>query len=439
MKDQKLILKSKNAIYLIQHKSKIKVYFIGIGLILALFLFLPWTQNIRTHGTVTTLKQEQRPQKLNALIPGKISSWHVKEGDFVTEGDTILILSEIKEDYLDPNLIHTTQLQKEAKKSSIDFYNNKVTATKGQISNLNAARNLKLDQLNNKLTQISQKLAAEKAELVANENEVLLLKNQFERQQKMFDEGLVSQTQLQQRNIQYQNALAKQTITMNKIFQTQQEINNIQIEKEASIQDYSEKINKAQSDKFQNLSFLANTEGEIAKIENQLSNYKIRNNRYVVTAPQKGQIVQANKAGIGEILKEGEPIAYIVPDQIDFAVEIFVNATDLPLINVGQTVRLTFDGFPAIVFSGWPKASYGTFGANIVAIENAIGQNGKYRVLAAEDKRFKPWPEQLRIGVGTNSIVFCKEVPIWYELWRNINGFPPDYYEKNNQSKTQSK
>ena len=439
MKDQKLILKSKNAIYLIQHKSKIKVYFIGIGLILALFLFLPWTQNIRTHGTVTTLKQEQRPQKLNALIPGKISSWHVKEGDFVTEGDTILILSEIKEDYLDPNLIHTTQLQKEAKKSSIDFYNNKVAATEGQISNLNAARNLKLDQLNNKLAQMSQKLAAEKAELVANENEVLLLKNQFERQQKMFDEGLVSQTQLQQRNIQYQNSVAKQTITMNKIFQSQQEIDNIQIEKEASIQDYSEKINKAQSDKFQNLSLLANTEGEIAKIENQLSNYKIRNNRYVVTAPQNGQIVQANKAGIGEILKEGEPIAYIVPDQMDFAVEIFVNATDLPLINVGQTVRLTFDGFPAIVFSGWPKASYGTFGANIVAIENAMSQNGKYRILAAEDKRFKPWPVQLRIGVGTNSIIFCKEVPIWYELWRNINGFPPDYYEKNNESKTQSK
>jgi RsmE family RNA methyltransferase len=26
-------------------------------------------------------------------------------------------------------------------------------------------------------------------------------------------------------------------------------------------------------------------------------------------------------------------------------------------------------------------------------------------------------------------ISLLKNVPIWYELWRNINGFPPDYYQ----------
>jgi multidrug efflux pump subunit AcrA (membrane-fusion protein) len=425
--------KSISSIYLYHKNSKVKYYFWGVLLLLVLFLFLPWTQNIKSRGSLTTLRQEQRPQKVNALIPGKINKWFVKEGDFVKQGDTILILTEIKEEYLDPNLIGRTQSQLDAKKGSIDFYNGKINTTQMQINNLMQAKNLKIQQIKNKLTQLNAKLASEQAELKANDNETKLLKNQFDRQQKMFDEGLVSQTQLQQRSIQYQNALSKKIITENKIAQTQQEILNNQIEQNSTEQEYTEKINKAEGDKFQNLSQIATTEAEVAKLANQVSNYTIRNGRYVVMAPQDGQIIQASKAGLGEILKEGETISYIVPKQMDYAVEIFVNPVDLPLINIGQDVRFTFDGFPAIVFSGWPAGSYGTFGGKIVAYENAINTSGKYRVLVAPDSVFKKWPVQLKIGTGAQAIMLLKDVPIWYELWRNINGFPPDFY---NSSKT---
>ena len=44
---------------------------------------LPWTQNIKTQGNVNTLFQEQRPQKLNSPIPGRIIKWYVKNGDVV--------------------------------------------------------------------------------------------------------------------------------------------------------------------------------------------------------------------------------------------------------------------------------------------------------------------------------------------------------------------
>ena len=26
-------------------------------------------------------------------------------------------------------------------------------------------------------------------------------------------------------------------------------------------------------------------------------------------------------------------------------------------------------------------------------------------------------------------MMLLKDVPIWYELWRQINGFPPEYYK----------
>nr|HPH99975.1 hypothetical protein [Chitinophagaceae bacterium] len=113
------------------------------------------------------------------------------------------------------------------------------------------------------------------------------------------------------------------------------------------------------------------------------------------------------------------------------------------LINIGQKVRLMFDGFPAIVFSGWPNNSYGTFGGKIIAFENTISPNGLFRVLVAEDTTDRKWPPQLKIGSGAQGIALLKDVRIWYELWRNINGFPPDYYKlqeplskENKESKT---
>jgi len=109
----------------------------------------------------------------------------------------------------------------------------------------------------------------------------------------------------------------------------------------------------------------------------------------------------------------------------------------MPLIHKGEKVRVWFDGWPTIVFSGWPNTSYGTFGGEIVAIENFISVNGKYRVLIAQDPNDKPWPKELNIGAGAQTFALLDNVPIWYELWRKLNGFPPDFYTptKENESK----
>ena len=408
--------------------SKVNYWFFGILFFLIGILFLPWTQNIKAKGTITSLYQEQRPQNINSPIPGKIVRWYVKEGDVVKKGDTILQISEIKEDYLDPNLINRTQQQVDAKKGTINFYQSKAATAAAQMEALKTSKVLKIEQLSNKLKQLNNKLISEKAELEAADNEYNLAKDQYNRQQKMYAEGLVSQTQLQQRNASYQNALAKKIMVDNKLAQTQQDITNTKIEQRSVEQEYTEKISKAEGEKFQSLSQITSGQGDIAKLENQITNYTIRNGMYHILAPQDGQIVQANKAGIGEILKDGERITVVVPTKVNYAVEMFVRPVDLPLINIGQKVRLMFDGFPAIVFSGWPNNSYGTFGGKIIAFENTISPNGLFRVLVAEDTTDRKWPPQLKIGSGAQGIALLKDVRIWYELWRNINGFPPDYY-----------
>ena len=392
-------------------------------------LFLPWTQNIKVRGNVSTLYQEQRPQQLNSPIPGKIIKWYVKNGDYVKKGDTLLQLSEVKEDYLDPLLVKRTEQQVEAKKGVRDYYEAKVGTTNSQLQALNSARDLKLSQLKVKISQLNNKLAGEEAELEAAKNELRMTSDQYERQKKMYDEGLVSLTQFQQRSVSYQNALAKKTATENKLAQTRQEIVNVSIEQNATIQDYNEKLSKTEGDRFQSMGQIEGSDGDIAKLENQVANYRARQSLYFVIASQDGQVVQINKAGIGEILKDGESIATIVPDKVDYAVEIYIKPVDLPLVKEGQRVMCIFDGFPAIVFSGWPNSSYGTFAGKVIAVENNISANGMFKALVIQDKNEKQWPPKIKMGTGVQGIAILNDVPIWYELWRNINGFPPDYYE----------
>ena len=410
--------------------SAIKPWLISLLVLTLAIIFLPWTQNIRSKGNVTSLFQEQKPQKIYSPIAGKISRWWVKEGDTVQAGDTLAKITEIKGEYLDPNLISRTQEQLNAKVGSLRFYEQKVQATEDQMNNLLRSLTLKQSQVENKIKQLQQKVTGERAELDATQNDYNLAKDQFERNQKMYREGLISQTQYQQRNVAMQNAFAKKTTAENKVNQTLQDIANAQIELRGVDQEYSEKINKAEGERFQSLGQVETNKGDIAKLENQVTNYTIRNGMYYIIAPQAGQIIQATKSGLGEIIKEGEDLLTIVPNNTNVAVEIFVRPVDLPLIVPGEEVRLIFFFFPVILFAGgWPNQSFGTFPGKIRAVENTINDQGLFRVIVEEDPSGKRWPKQLRIGAGAQGIALLNDVPVWYELWRNINGFPADYYK----------
>lgn len=416
-------------IYMHNQKSRVRLWFLICIGIFIVFLFLPWTQNIRATGVVTTLYQEQRPQQVNTIIGGRIMKWYIKEGDYVNAGDTLVQLTEVKTDYLDPELLERTKEQLAGKQLSVEYYKNKVAVTGQQINAIDAGLQLKLNQLENKLSQLTLKVQADSAESVAAGNDFKIAALQYTRQKAMYDSGLVSLTQLEQRNQAYQHALASKISAENKLANSRQDLTITRIEMNALRQENIEKLTRARGDQFQSLTQIANGQAEIAKLENQYTSYTIRNGMYYVLATQKGQVVKAQKAGIGEYVKEGDMIAAIVPDQFQYAVELFVRPLDLPLLANGQKIRFMFDGFPAIVFSGWPTASSGTFGGVIVAIESNVSVNGKFRILVKEDPEDRPWPKQLKIGAGAQGIALLKDVPVWYELWRNINGFPPDYYK----------
>jgi hypothetical protein len=163
----------------------------------------------------------------------------------------------------------------------------------------------------------------------------------------------------------------------------------------------------------------------------------MRKGFYYVLAPQDGYITKTYVQGLGDILKEGASLCTIVPSQDEQVVELYINPIDLPLVRIGQTVQLTFDGWPAFVFSGWPGISYGTYSAKIVAFDKTISDNGKFRILAKNDQQ--KWPEAIQIGSGVKGFALLNNVPLFYELWRKLNGFPPEFYVNTKENKKNEK
>ncbi len=398
--------------------------------ILFVIAMLPWTQNVRSSGAITTLSPDQRPQDIPSIIAGRIDQWYVQEGDFVKEGDTIVVISEIKDAYFDEDLLPRTENQLNLKKQSVVSYDQKLLAQDDQLRALDELRNLKLQQTRVKIQQARNKAQNDSIvyQVAKVNNEVA--QYQLRRMDSLYRQGLKSLVDLEKRRIKAQESQSKEVETRNYWTNSKNELVSLQIELGNIQTKFANDYAKILSDKFSTETDKFDTESLVNKLENQYKNYEVRRGYHVIKAPQDGYVTKLLVQGIGETIKEGQGILTFMPKNPRLAVEIYVEPIDLPLMNIGEHVRLQFDGWPAIVFSGWPDASYGTYGGEIYAVDKFISPNGKYRVLVKPDINDHHWPRALQFGSGCKAMILLQDVPVFYEVWRKINGFPPYYYKQ---------
>ncbi len=407
--------------------------------IIFISMFLPWQQNIRGTGKLTALDPSNRPQTIESAIAGRITDWKVMEGQYVSKGDTILTLAEVKEKYFDPLLLNRLQEQIEAKESSLEAKNQKVKALKNQINALEQSMNIKIKQAGNKLAQTELKLQndsiAYQAEIITFEN----AKQIFEQNKLRYEAGNIPLNKFRELESKFQSSKAKIIEAENKWLQSQSQILIATTDIAGAKAEYLDKISKSRSDLNATLADMYDTEGSLAKLRNEYSNMQIRNEQYQIIAPQSGYMVRAMKSGVGETIKEGEAVATIMPESTDMAAEMYIKAMDLPFISHGRKVRVQFDGWPALQFSGWPNVSVGTFGGIVEVIDRTDSKGGKYRILVKPDPDDEPWPDRLRNGSGIKGWVMLNDVSVWYELWRQLNGFPPSIYTDMEEADTSDK
>jgi len=402
-------------------------------------LFLPWTQNIRSTGRVTTLNPYDKPQDIQSLIGGKINKWYITQGDIVSVGDTIAVLTEAKEDYLDPSILANTKEQQEAKIKSADAHLSKRNFLSEQLVTLGSLRDAKLEQLKIKKKQIELKEATAQLDLDAANTYLENASKQFDRMVIMHEKGIKSLTDLETKRLSKREAEAKVNSVKNKLDGLLNEKANIIREIEVTNADYKQKYAKLEGEINSADSYRYTLLGESNKLQSKFNQIQQRQNAFVITSPVNGRITKVLRNGIGEYIKAQESIATIVPLTYQKSVDLYVKPYDMPLIKEGKMVRLQFDGWPAIVFSGWPNNSFGTFGGTVYAIDNDISKNGMYRIIVIEDDTEKEWPDLIRIGSGARGLLLLNDVRLYYELWRKLNGFPPDFYEGGKREKIKTK
>lgn len=409
---------------------KLSYWIVFLFVSLFIISLLPWTQNVRGKGKITTLRPEDRPQNIYPIIPGRIERWYVREGDSVRAGDTLVRLSEIKTEYFDPNLVERSTEQVIAKEFSVKSYEQKANALSQQILAMREALLLKLEQAENKVKQATLKIKSDSMDLEAAKVGADIAAYQFRRTDTLYQKGLKSLTEWEAKRNKRQETASKLISAENKLLVSKNEFMNARIELNSIRSEYADKIAKAESDRFSTLSSLFDAEGSVSKLKNIQSNYESRQQYYYILAPQNGIITKIYKKGLGETIKEEESLLSLMPRNAEMAVEMYIRPMDYPLLELEEEVVFFFDGWPAFVLSGWPEQSTGTFRGRIAAIDNVTSENNMFRILVRADETFnKPWPKGLRVGAAAEGTILLNNVRLWYEIWRQLNGFPPDYYE----------
>lgn len=434
---EKMAVRSQRQLLKIQPQRKLGRITMILLVLFAIMLFLPWRQTIPGKGTVTALRPQDRPQTVQNQIGGRIERWAVAEGQAVKKGDTILVISETSQSYFDAELPSRLSEQLEAKQNSAVAAVQKIDATQAQIQALGNGLRFQLDAATNKVLQAHNYVRSDSADLIAIERFYDISKARLDRYEEGYKNGLFSLTDIESRRLKLQEDYAKVISQQNKLNTAHQNLLNAQIELDNIRAKYQETLAKTQSDLGSALSGKASAQGDIAKLRNEIANIDVRRGLYVIRAPQDGFVVKTLKAGVGENIKEGEAVAILQPREPLVAVEVYVDAMDVPLILDTSDVRLQFEGWPSIQFSGWPSVAVGTFAGKIASIDRVASSNGKYRLLVRQalptPSNDAPWPSQLRQGSGVYGRVILRSVPVWYEIWRQLNGFPPSL-EKEPQS-----
>ncbi|GIV54184.1 MAG: hypothetical protein KatS3mg039_0702 [Candidatus Kapaibacterium sp.] len=412
--------------------------YVGVMLVmfvltLAVLFITPWVQTVIADGRVTALNPVERPQYINAQITGRLVRWYVTEGMHVFPGDTIALLQDIDPKFLDSNIVARAGAHVQWLLQRAEQLKQQTAAISAQLNAELQAQTAAINAASQYIIQARQKLTAARALYEQETVELQIAEQRFRDRKALYDQGLRSLREfesarlaLQQAQARFTRAQAELQAAESQLKQAEQEYQLKQNEWTAKIQKTRSELNKAQES-------LSSVESTIAKALIDKSNIEMRRNYSVVRAPIEGIVVRLYSLGPGETIKQGDPLAIVMPEARSLAVELLLKGNDAPLVYPGQKVRIQFDGFPALQISGFPQVNIGTFGG-VVSVIDAVDDDrgsGMFRAIIKPDTADEPWPSPviLRPGTKARGWMLLNTVPLAYEIWRQLNGFPPSLKE----------
>lgn len=425
------------------------ILIVTIGLV----MFAPWQQSITGHGNVVAYAPGKRQQTIEATIKGRIVRWGegIFENARVKKGQEI---AEIQD--LDPALLGRLQDQLTSTRAQLEAARQQVAANRRNLeaahtivesleSQVTAYTEVKLQVISSAdafIENAQQKVIAEEQHLIEQLAAFAQVTADYQRQKQLYEEKIASQFKFQEAERKFKEGQAKITKHEAYVQAAKDEVTGKQRDRNAKAQkaqvdiDYAKALlSKSKGDVAKAEGDVAKSESELNKAQKELAEMQIKVSRQesqLVTAPFDGFIVQVTPNQGGQLIKEGDMLCVIVPDTADRAVQLWLKGNDAPLVEPGRHVRLQFEGWPAVQLAGWPSLAVGTFGGEVISVDSIDNGKGQYRILIQPDERDPDWPGAvwpdgrfLRQGVQAHGWVLLDRVPLWFEVWRRMNAFPP--------------
>jgi len=380
-------------------------------------MFLPWQQNVTAIGKVTAFSPSERVQTIDAPVSGLISKWYVQEGSVVKEGEVLVEVSDI-----DPMFKDRLEAQRNNLQTKLNAKQDELKSYQVQQQNLMSSRDAKISAAQFKLDVANQKILSTTEAISAAKATADAAEFQSNRMQRLFVDGLVSKRDLEvaERDliIAHRNLISAQAQHNSAKAEAQSakaEILQIRADTQASLDSSSAVINKIK--------------GELADSQNSLTSSEInlsRQNMQRIVAPRAGTIFRLPVNSQSQMISQGQPLLVILPETSARAVELWVDGRDAPLISTHTSVRLEFEGWPAIQVPGWAKVGIGTFSGKVSFVDPTDNGTGSFRVMVVPDENYPDWPSArfLRQGISAKGWILLENVTIGYEIWRLLNGFP---------------
>lgn len=399
-----------------------RVLGVSVGIFfLALFL-VPWQQSVSGEGRVVAFAPMERQQEVDAPIEGRVTKWYVREGSRVKPGDLLLELTDN-----DPAILERLRQERDSVAKRRDQTLARAQSIAARQRALEQSKTAGIRAAENRVKMAKERVKAAQQAQEAAAAAMETSKLNLDRQQKLVDQGLTSQRNLELAQLELvrmatenERALATLQAALGEEAALQADRFKVEADVMASIDD-------AHAQEAAALAEEANTAAELSRIEVRLA----RQSTMELRAPVDGTVFRVTAGQGNQFVKTGEPLLTIVPDTTDRAVELWVDGNDMPLLAEGRHVRLQFEGWPAVQFTGWPSVAVGTFGGKVALIDSTDDGAGRFRILVKPEVD-EDWPTgvYLRQGVRVNGWVLLQQVKLGYELWRRFNGFPPSVAPK---------
>jgi multidrug resistance efflux pump len=383
-------------------------------------LWLPWQQSAQGAGRVIAFSPLERPQPILAPTKGIIVDVPVDlvEGTRVAKGTRLLTIQPTAADM-------EQQLERQAEdlRQKLGATEQMVKVYTANIEGYEAARDFAVQAADEAVAAAEAKLRGKREEVASYEAKELQAKRNFERQSELYRQGIKPLKEIEKLEQELQSAQADLKAVKEAVKSAQSDLENKKAERDQKRSEAQTKVESARG-------ILQKSIGDAATIRKDMRDVELKQatlSRMYVSAPRDGVVHRLPLVEGGQTVKEGDYLLTIVPETSELAVEMTVVGNDLPLVRVGNHVRLQFEGWPSLQFSGWPQVAVGTFGGEVAVVDPTDDGSGVFRVLIKPDPTDRPWPDEkyLRQGLRANGWIMLGTVPVGYEIWRRINGFPP--------------